>query len=1096
MVSIQVKNDQSLNFEVVNVYAPTKPSARSSFFDSITQYMSNVSPVVLAGDFNMVEDPWRDKLGSRSTYATIGIKELNQIKTDFNLIDVWRSLYPYKKQFSWSTTDQSLQSRIDRIYVDSNLIPVNPSSKIIPFPWSDHDIVTCNIIIPTTTPPGPGTWKFNTSLLEDKHYVAYMRRFFVEWRKEKVNFNDIGKWWDIGKLHIKTISKEFASFNNAQAKFEVSQAQKELEEEQNKVNPNPVVMQNARDVISTHEQAKNKGIFIRSKCQFYEEYEKPTKYFYNLINQNKSSTTIVELINDEGKCTSDVKEINRQTHSFYSKLYSKQSTNTQCQNQLLLNLTRKLNSEQSQDLEKPYSKEELFRALLRMKRGKSPGIDGLPMEFYLFFWSDIQDDFLEVVSSSYDNSILSKIMRTAILTLVFKKGDKRRLKNWRPISLLCADYKIIAAAMAGRLKKLLAHLTSPDQTCSVPKRSIFSNLRITRDLIKFTKDKNIEAVILNLDQEKAFDRVDHDFMDKVLNTMNIGPNFRKWVKTLYSQILCKIYNNGNLSAAVTIMRGVRQGCPLSALLYILIAETLGETIRQDPILKGIRIPGKKGDVRISQYADDTTLFLLDPHSLKRALEIINIYEKATGALLNFDKTSAMLIGNRFKHKFDPTEFHLNWVNNTGIKILGITFFNDYFHTQNFNWTNQINKLTSTLDAWKSRTLSHRGKATVVNNLALSKIWYLGSIVEPRKKALKAIKSSIFKFLWNEKMEQVSRDTVFLPLNKGGLGVINPEIQIQALHLKFFSDIRSVESEEHWVYLAKYWIGRRIGVRDQRLRYLSHNNNRPHSQNYPNFYRVFVKFVPLHLDLFAEGCLETRTIYLFLLKAYYNRVNPLDKQRIFSYTGPNQWNHETLLKLPWDEGWKLSYRGYNPYYEQDCLWKLRHHTTITGVRLHTKLKNVKGINRMGKNCKVCALPETALHVFAECRIAHTVWKHFLPFLQNILPPQTLFIQPHIMLGLFHQPGSPKEDYPYRLAITLTSSIVYSLWLARNKHRFDGIAPRTDNIIRNIAGKMADLLHHKFRHFKQTKTIKLFKRHFAINNTLCTVLPNQELAIHIK
>ena len=99
VICIQVTNDHLSNFQVTSIYAPTQPSARSSFFENITQYVSATLPLVLAGDFNMVEDPWLDKLGSRNTYATTGIKELNNIKNDFILIDVWRQNNPTKNNF-------------------------------------------------------------------------------------------------------------------------------------------------------------------------------------------------------------------------------------------------------------------------------------------------------------------------------------------------------------------------------------------------------------------------------------------------------------------------------------------------------------------------------------------------------------------------------------------------------------------------------------------------------------------------------------------------------------------------------------------------------------------------------------------------------------------------------------------------------------------------------------------------------------------------------------------------------------------------------------------------------------------------------------
>ena len=257
------------------------------------------------------------------------------------------------------------------------------------------------------------------------------------------------------------------------------------------------------------------------------------------------------------------------------KQIPKQATCSKSQNKILQNINKSLTQEQRDALEQPLSVIELFKALLKMKPGKSPGIDGLPMEFYMVFWPEIKDEFLELVNECHDKLIMSKTMRTAVLSLLFKKGDKKLLKNWRPVSLLCVDYKIIAAALSLRLKCALRFLISTDQTCSIPGRTILSNLRLTRDIMSYARNEKLEGVVLNLDQEKAFDRVDHDFLHKVMEKMNIGPYFRTWIKTLYAAITSNITNNGYLSAPVFISRGVRQGCPLSALLYVIVAETLG-----------------------------------------------------------------------------------------------------------------------------------------------------------------------------------------------------------------------------------------------------------------------------------------------------------------------------------------------------------------------------------------------------------------------------------------------------------------------------------------------------------------------------------------
>ena len=150
-------------------------------------------------------------------------------------------------------------------------------------------------------------------------------------------------------------------------------------------------------------------------------------------------------------------------------------------------------------MDKSFTKEELYGALLKLKPGKSPGIDGLPMEFYVTFWDVIGNEFFQLVNSCQKDMLMSKSMQTAILTLLYKKGEKTNLNNWRPISLLCADYKIIAKALSIRLKNLLHILISSDQTCSVPNRNIFSNLRLTRDVMKYARDKGIQAVLVNLD---------------------------------------------------------------------------------------------------------------------------------------------------------------------------------------------------------------------------------------------------------------------------------------------------------------------------------------------------------------------------------------------------------------------------------------------------------------------------------------------------------------------------------------------------------------------------------------------------------------------
>ena len=124
-------------------------------------------------------------------------------------------------------------------------------------------------------------------------------------------------------------------------------------------------------------------------------------------------------------------------------------------------------------------------------------------------------------------------MKQAIITLIPKKGDLSKLKYWGPISLLCINYKILTKISANRLKNVLPHIISKEQTCSIPNRTIFNNLFQIRDIITLTKEKNNKLYILQVDQKKAFDKIDHNFFYKIMNKIGFSNKFLQFIKNLY-----------------------------------------------------------------------------------------------------------------------------------------------------------------------------------------------------------------------------------------------------------------------------------------------------------------------------------------------------------------------------------------------------------------------------------------------------------------------------------------------------------------------------------------------------------------------------------
>ncbi|KAI3375656.1 hypothetical protein L3Q82_003720 [Scortum barcoo] len=150
----------------------------------------------------------------------------------------------------------------------------------------------------------------------------------------------------------------------------------------------------------------------------------------------------------------------------------------------LKKLIVKVETEANTKLEAQLTPQELYAALMSLKSGKAPGIDGLPVDFYKSFWSVLGEDLLEVFNDCLERGRLPLSCRRAVITLLPKKGDLQELKNWRPVSLLCTDYKILPKVLASRLREVMASIIHPDQTYCVPGRLISDNVTLIRDILE------------------------------------------------------------------------------------------------------------------------------------------------------------------------------------------------------------------------------------------------------------------------------------------------------------------------------------------------------------------------------------------------------------------------------------------------------------------------------------------------------------------------------------------------------------------------------------------------------------------------------------
>ena len=160
----------------------------------------------------------------------------------------------------------------------------------------------------------------------------------------------------------------------------------------------------------------------------------------------------------------------------------------------------------------------------------------------------------------------------------------------------------------------------------------------------FTKEKNIPGVAVFLDFEKAFDSIEWNFIHKCLETFNFGLDLRRWIKVFYTEISSCVLNNGYTSKHFHLERGVRQCCPLSGTLFITAIELLAQSIRRSKEIKGITVD-EHDEVKLSQYADDTTVLLSDVQSVSNLFDLLSLFERCSGLKLNQTKSEMLCLGS-------------------------------------------------------------------------------------------------------------------------------------------------------------------------------------------------------------------------------------------------------------------------------------------------------------------------------------------------------------------------------------------------------------------------------------------------------------------
>ena len=789
---------------LVNIYAPNDVAQQVTFFQKLNKQLEEFEQdtIVIGGDFNCVLTSNDKRGGNPIAKKSAVIKEIYALCDAYNLGDIWRNLNPDKQSFTWRTKSFKIQCRLDYFLVSQELIPFAKKCDIVHAPESDHSAVS--LILQSdhqNQKRGPGFWKFNTSLLKDETYVSALKINFPIFKEKYKETQDLGLKWDLIKMEIRGFTIQYSKRKAKKNRDEEKLLHQKVNNLQTKAENNPhdrniiLELQRARSRLKKVMLIKTKGAILRSKVRWHEQGERNTKYFYGLEKRHHDIKTVSKLKVGEHSYIEDQFKILEEEKKFYESLYRSNNINDKTfKNSPFFNPENvtALTEEERKACEGLVNEEECTNALKDFSNNKTPGTDGLPAEFYRFFWPDICFDLLASFNYAFQHGTLSISQRRGIISLIPKKNkDKTILENLRPISLLNVDYKILTKVIAKRIEKVLPTLINPDQTGYVKGRYIGENVRLIYDLLDYTDKLNKKGIAIFLDFKKAFDSIEWNYLLDTLRLFNFGPDIQNWIKTFYYNVTSCVLNNGHASAFFSLQRGVRQGCPLSGVLFVLGIELLSKTVKSDPTIKGIQV--NKHELKISQYADDTTVFVRDLDSVTSLLRLLNDFNECSGLEINTTKSEAMWLGEWKDRSDEP--FGLKWPKEP-INALGVFFSYNQASADRLNFGEKILNLEKTLNTWKRRNLTLYGKINIVKTLGISKLIYSASVLPVSDHYIQEINKLIFNFIWAGKPPKIKRNTIIGEKKDGGLKMCDFKIQEKALKIAWVNRIQD-DSQASW-----------------------------------------------------------------------------------------------------------------------------------------------------------------------------------------------------------------------------------------------------------------------------------------------------------
>jgi ribonuclease HI/exonuclease III len=836
-----------LEIKILATYAPNAPSENETFWTTLKEIWQTENlpkPDIFLGDHNIVEDPI-DRMPSHSDNSN-AVEALCNLRYIFQVHDGWRYTNPTTKEYTFLQQTTGSHSRIDRIYISDKLLKHSFDWNIwTPGIPTDHKITSVRITNPKSPFIGKGRWTIPLHLLKNKTLLdeiqSLARTLEQNLNREKTqrtermnpqtlfkNFKDniILKARKLAKvaipkinIEIKKLESELKSVLNAQNTDEQDKILSGISLQEQIENLEKIKHHNTRSQMDIRN--KLEGETISKYWTQLNKAKTPRDTIYALKHPDKSPPTY------ETK-SSNMAELAKKYHNDLQKK-DKPTTGAGYKNKLqsILDLIDQTVEPADQEkLEQYLEQEEIIQALKTSPNGKAAGPDGIPSEL----WKTMHEQYKNNKYSNTKAVDITKILQTIYNDIeqygvnaltdfasgwicpIYKKGDIKDIANYRPITILNADYKMFTKALTNKLTIITNKLIHEDQAAFLPGRSISDQIKLTKLLIDYAETEELNGIIVALDQEKAYDKIAHEYMWTTLKKFGIPTKFTKILQSIYKQAKSTVTINGVISEPFQIIRGVRQGDPLSCLLFNLSIEPLAIMIRKSTI-KGYTIPGMPKTIKTTLFADDTTIYMSNSDNFTNMQKVLDTWCSVSGAKFNLSKTEIIPIGTKDYRNTVlttrrinpgqepiPNNIHLA-KDGEPVRILGAWIGNNV--DQCGIWSKTLDKIEKSLEQWTKSHPTMEGRKLIVQMVIAGMTQYLTKVQGMPQDIERRLIKRIRTFIWNkESTPPIATNILTLPIAKGGKKLLDLQARNKAIQLTWLKTYMQMDIyRPKWAFIA-------------------------------------------------------------------------------------------------------------------------------------------------------------------------------------------------------------------------------------------------------------------------------------------------------